>query len=148
MKLQIRKYHNGDLSDLLSCWEKASMVGHPFVTQDFLDSERSNIPNKYLPSGDTWVAQEQSAVVGFTILHGNEVGALFVDPIFHGSGIGYALMNKAREIHSDLQVEVFEKNIIGCAFYYRYGFVLVSKYNHKETGMDILRLNYASPAHT
>ena len=140
--MKIRKYEETDLAGVLSCWERASMVGHPFVSQDFLNSEKDNIPKKYLPNGETWVAQKQRAVVGFTILHGNEVGALFVDPKFHGEGVGYALMNKARETTGNLLVEVFKANSVGCNFYFRYGFTLVSEYHHKQTDMVMLRLKF------
>jgi putative acetyltransferase len=82
------------------------------LSDEFLDAERARIPDTYLPNGDSWVALHKKSVAGFIILNGNEVGALFVDPKFHRSGIGQALMNKAREIHENLIVEVFEKNTI------------------------------------
>jgi putative acetyltransferase len=41
---------------------------------------------------------------------GNEVGAIFLRPKFHGHGIGKALMLKAQEIDGTLEVEMFKAN--------------------------------------
>ncbi len=70
----------------------------------------------------------------------NEVGALFVEPKFHGNGIGFALMNKAKQIHGEL--EVFEENRIGRKFYSRFAFSELSKMIHEPTGNNILRLKF------
>ena len=140
--MEIRRYRSSDLKSLIHTWEIASQVGHPFLSEEFLKSERKNIPAVYLPNGDAWVALVNGNVVGFTILHGNEVGALFVDPEFHGSGIGYALMDKAHGLHHELKVEVFKENAIGNKFYSRYGFSVVREYFHQETGMMMLCLEF------
>jgi putative acetyltransferase len=140
----IRKYQDPDLSDLLYCWESASAVGHPFLTPEFLVKERDNIINLYLPNTETWVAVEQDRVVGFLSLMGNEVGAIFVNATYHGSGVGKSLMDKARSLHKELELEVFKENAVGRAFYHRYGFVLLEEKVHDETGQVLLRLKFTS----
>ena len=141
--MEIRKYKNGDLDGVISTWENASKVGHYFLDKDFINSERKNIPAKYLPNGDCWVAEEHNLVIGFMILQGNEVGALFVDPKCHGEGVGYSLMNIAQEQYGDLRVEVFKQNSIGRKFYSRYGFNLIREYHHKESDKAMLCLSYS-----
>lgn len=130
MPATIRKYIDEDLAGVLSSWENASKIAHPFLTESFLDKERHNIPNLYLPNADTWVAEIDGITIGFIALIGNEVGAIFVEPEFHGSGVGLALMNKAKSIHGDLEVEVFEANEIGRTFYLNYGFELLHEKLH------------------
>jgi len=56
-------------------------------------------------------------VVGFIVLIGNEIVAIFLQPEHHGKKIGKLMMDKAQEQHGDLEVEVFEKNSIGRKFY-------------------------------
>ncbi|KAA3658435.1 MAG: GNAT family N-acetyltransferase [Chloroflexi bacterium] len=68
----------------------------------------------------------------------NEVGSIFVQPEFQGRGIGRALMDKAQALHRNLEVEVFEANPIGRRFYASYGFELLSKKIHDETGNVLL----------
>ncbi len=128
----------------MSSWENASKVAHPFLSNDFLEHERYNIPNFYLPRADTWVAELNGRVVGFIALRGNEVGAIFVEPEFHAGGIGTALMDKAQELYGDLEVDVFEANSIGREFYARYGFEPVSERIHEETGIKLIRLEFTT----
>ncbi|MEH6473488.1 MAG: GNAT family N-acetyltransferase [Halopseudomonas sp.] len=144
MTLSVRPYAEQDLESVLSAWEKASTLAHPFLTAAFQDKVRHDIPNLYLPNADTWVAELDGSVLGFIALLGNEVGAIFVDPAFHGSGKGKALMDKAREIHGDLEVDVFRANAIGRQFYSRYGFKLLREETHAETGNAVLRLQYTA----
>lgn len=140
--MDIRQYTSADLDELLRTWQLASQVGHSFLSKGFLESERENIPSVYLPTGDAWVAIVDGKLVGFMILHGNEVGALFVDPEYHGNGVGYELMNTAKELHGSLRVEVFKDNLIGNEFYSRYGFALKHEYLHQESGMVMSCMEY------
>ena len=144
MRYVFRKYDENDLDDVLSSWESAALLSHPFLTRQFMDSERHNIPNVYLPNADTWVAVTDEQVVGFIALLGHEVGAVFVHPDYHGTGAGLALMNKAQELHGDLEVEVFEENTIGRKFYSSYGFQKLREKTHKETGRKLLRLKFTA----
>jgi putative acetyltransferase len=136
----IREYREADLEDLLAAWDAASAVAHAFLPPEFLEQERHNIPNLYLPNAETWVAEEGGSVVGFIALIGNEVGALFVQPSRHGAGFGRSLMDKARELRGGLEVEVFRKNSIGRAFYDRTGFEFMHETVHEATGEILLRL--------
>ncbi|QDT80580.1 putative N-acetyltransferase YjaB [Gimesia maris] len=138
----IREYQPADLDDVLASWESATRLAHPFLQEDFLEQERHNIPNLYLPNAETWVIEHEKQVIGFIALLGNEVGAIFVKPEFHGTGAGKALMDKARDLRGDLQVEVFEANTIGRQFYDRYGFQPLSESTHEPTGNRLLRLQF------
>lgn len=80
MNRTVREYQADDLQDLLAAWESATRLAHPFLTDDFLDQERRNIPELYLPNAETWVVEQDQRVIGFIALLGNEVGAIFVDP--------------------------------------------------------------------
>jgi len=140
MKKSIRQYKNKDLQELLTAWEAATKLAHPFLTESFLEQEKINIPNIYLPNADTWVAVDGEKVVGFIALIGNEVGALFVKPSLHGQGFGKALMDKARDLHQKLEVDVFKENVLGRRFYESYGFEFLLEKMHQETGNMVLRL--------
>jgi len=69
-------------------------------------------------------------------------GGLFVMPNKHSKGIGTQLVNFVRELHNELEVEVFEKNVIGGAFYAKYGFTKIKQYSHTESNSGIFRLNF------
>ena len=136
----IRQYGEKDLSDLLNTWYSASRVGHPFLDEAFFEQERKKIAEVYLPNAETWVFEQDGAVVGFISLIGNEVGAIFVDSKNQGKGIGRALMNHARSIRDILELDVFSDNRVGRDFYEKFGFSQVDKHLHQETGKMQIRL--------
>jgi putative acetyltransferase len=138
----IRQYKESDQQDVLSVWEEASRIAHPFLSEAFQDQVRDDIPALYLPNADTWVVESENQVVGFIALIGNEVGAIFLQPEHQGKKLGKLMMDKARELHGDLEVEVFEKNAIGRNFYKKYGFQLIEERNHEPTGEQVFRLKY------
>ncbi|QDU82823.1 putative N-acetyltransferase YjaB [Polystyrenella longa] len=144
MNYTIREYETSDLEDLLNTWENAAYLAHPFLTKEFQDQVRHDIPNVYLPNTQTWVAVYQGKVIGFISMMGNEIGALFVEPEFHGTGAGRLLVGKALELQDELEVEVFEANSIGRNFYHSYGFEPIEEKVHTETGQIALRLKYSS----
>jgi putative acetyltransferase len=142
--VQIRHYQETDLESVLNSWEVATRLAHEFMTDDFIAQERKNTAEIYLPNTDTWVAEIEGEVKGFIALMGNEVGALFLRPECHGRGIGKALMDKAQELHGDLEVEVFKENAIGRNFYSKYGFEHLEEKLHEPTGQQLLRLKFAA----
>jgi len=141
----IRKYIKSDDQAIIDTWYSASKVAHPFLTMDFLKSEEENIRNIYLPNTETYVYEVNGEVIGFIALMGNEVGAIFLDPDYHGHGIGYRLMEFVSKLYNELEVEVFKKNSIGRAFYKRFGFTFLSEGFHEGSNCETLRLKFVKP---
>ncbi|MCH7904663.1 MAG: GNAT family N-acetyltransferase [Armatimonadetes bacterium] len=137
----IRKYDTDDLAELLDVWYDASQVAHPFWTRDLFEQERRDISQEFLPVGETWVFEREGRVAGFISLLGHEVGGIFVAPALHGKEIGRALMDHARASRDHLELEVFEANEIGRAFYDAYGFAVVGERLDEKTGLRLLRLH-------
>ncbi len=138
----IRKYQGKDIEELLDVWFLASSLAHPFLSDDFMEQERENIRNKWIPRSETWVYEHEGKVIGFISLIGIEVGAIFVAPNRHGQGFGRALMDHAKSIHNTLEVEVFKENTIGCRFYDRQGFIVIKEFFHEESGMQSIRMRW------
>ena len=136
----IRPYRETDLGELLEAWYAASLVGHPFLDEEFFRRERNRIREVYLPKAETWVFEQDGVVVSFISLIENEVGAIFVDSNYQGRGIGRALMDHARSIRDLLELDVFKDNKVGREFYEKCGFHQVKEHLHEETGFMQLRL--------
>lgn len=136
----IRPYTPSDCESLLDVWARASALAHSFLPPAFLEAERVNIPKVYLPIAETWVWEADGRVVAFMSLLGSEVGALFVDPGFHRRGIGRALIRRAQARRGGLEVDVFERNYKGRAFYAALGFEQIHRSVHDQTGFGVLRL--------
>lgn len=141
----IRLYQKRDTEDIIEAWYQASLIAHPFLTDKFLEEERDNIRERFLPHSQTWVYEKQGQVVGFLSLVENEVGGIFVHPSWQRQGIGKALMDKAKSLHKNLELEVFEANKQGRAFYAQYGFVPIKKYRDETTGEMTIRLHLEQP---
>lgn len=136
----IRAATASDHDGLLDVWVAASRIGHPFLDEEFLAAERVEIVQRWLAVSETFVADIDGRVVGFASLIGDEVGAIFVHPDHHRQGIGRALMDSAASGRSVLELDVFEANETGRAFYDAYGFEVVGRSVHDATGHPQLRL--------
>lgn len=133
-------YTDEDLGALLDVWYRASLIAHSFLSAEFLEAERRQIAEDWLPIAETTVAEVDGHIVGFLSLIGNEIGGIFVDPDYQGRGTGRALTDHARRVRPYLELDVFEENAIGRRFYAAYGFVRIDRQIHKESGRYELRL--------
>ncbi|MEO1983299.1 MAG: GNAT family N-acetyltransferase, partial [Fuerstiella sp.] len=138
----LRNYRAEDQDELMATWAAASKIAHPFLSDEFQQKVGHDIANVYLPVTENWVWEADGRVVGFVSLYRNEIGGLFVDPSFQRQGIGKALVDYVGNEREQLEVEVFKDNVIGRAFYAKYGFVLKEESVHEETGFDLLRLSF------
>lgn len=143
-KKMIREYQDTDLEALLDVWYQSSSIAHPFLDADFMEQEKKNIRDLYIPNTKTWVYTEVNELVGFIAMMGNEVGAIFVKPEKQGQGIGKKLMDFVSQFHQQLEVEVFKDNKIGRAFYDKYGFKTIKEHIHEQTNYELLRMKFIS----
>lgn len=143
MHITIRQYKTSDLEAVLDSWEDATRLAHRFMTDEFIAKERTNVATVYIPNTDTWVAEIDGDVKGFVALMGDEIGAIFLQPNWHGLRIGKLLMDKAKELHGNLFVEVFKENKIGRNFYLKCGFQCVEEKYHQPTEQILYRLSYS-----
>jgi len=138
----IRLYQEKDIEDIIEVWYQASLIAHPFLTEQFLEQEDNNLRERFLPNSQTWVYEMQGRVVGFISLLDNEVGGIFVHPFWQRQGIGKALMDKASSLHENLELDVFAANKQGRSFYAKFGFEPVKKFRDETNGEMSIRLRY------
>ena len=138
----VRPYREEDIEAMLEAWHAASLLAHPFLPADFLADEAIRIRDIFLPRSQAWVYEADSRVWGFISLAGNEVGGLFVHPARQRQGIGRALMDHVVALCQTIELDVFEANSLGRAFYAAYGFVEVGRYMDAVIGQRLVRLRY------
>ena len=138
----IRKYKDADLDVVMDIWQASTSIAHSFLDKAFSQKVAFAMREIYMPNPDakTWVYEQNRSIVGFVSMVGNEIGGLFVNPEYHSTGIGSKLVNHVRNIYGNLEVEVFEKNSIGRAFYDKYGFAHNKNYFHEESQEKVIRL--------
>jgi len=140
----IRPFNIDDTDSMIEVWRGSASIAHDFLSTEYMDKEENNIRHVYIPNTKSWVYEIDQRVVGFISMINNEVGAIFVLPEYQGQGIGKELMDLVSSMYSELEVDVFVKNRFGRSFYHKYGFKLVSKYEHDKTGEQMLKLKYSS----
>jgi putative acetyltransferase len=138
----IRKHTENDLDEIINIWYNSSTLAHPFLDSTFVEKVKKDMREIYIPNSETWIFEENNSPIGFISMLDNEIGGLFVMPNHHFKGIGTQLVNFVKKLHNELEVEVFEKNLIGRSFYDKYGFKKINQYTHTETNNEVLRLNF------
>lgn len=138
----IRQHNSDDTDAVVDVWRSASALAHPFLASSFIEQEADNVRNVYMKYAETWVTEIDGMVVGFIAMIDNEIGGLFLDPQYHGRGLGRAMVDKAVSMKGPLNVEVFAQNTVGRRFYAAYGFRGSDEYLHEPSGQMTLKLSY------
>ena len=137
---RIRAYRPDDADAVVAIWQSASALAQPFLSAEFVAHVSADILTLYLPNAETFVIEARGDAIGFIALLGQEISGLFLEPAWHGRGLGKALVDHAVARKGALHLEVFERNAIGRRFYERYGFVETGRYTHQASGEMTLQL--------
>lgn len=124
---KIRPSAKQDTQRIMEIWCKAVDATHHFLAvKDRLSIEKELI--LFFPTVELTLACESTGQpVGFMYLHDGHMEALFVDPDYHGQGIGKALVKAALSQYSRLTTDVNEQNTQAVGFYERIGFERVGR---------------------
>ncbi|OXM87527.1 GNAT family N-acetyltransferase [Paenibacillus rigui] len=121
----IGPYQEEHHQQLVDIWFRAVKLTHTFLNERDIQFYHNIVQNGALKEVEVWVyfnANENP--IGFIGLEGAKVEMLFVDPNYHGQGVGTSLLQYAETIKgSHLEVDVNEQNEAAHKFYKRYGFV-------------------------
>lgn len=120
---KVRPSRHGDGERVVNIWRAAVDATHHFLTAE--DRAAIDIEvQQFLPYCPLWLAVDQhDLAIGFMGLAGAHLDALFIDPAFHGNGIGRQLVSLARRFHPVITTDVNEQNPQAIGFYERLGFV-------------------------
>lgn len=136
----IRKYKTEDTDALITIWDHAEALAHPFLSTEVRDQVRKDIRNMYLPNAETWVLEYEGAPVGFIAMIDKEIGGLFLEPSQQGKGMGRQMVDHVVSLKGPLKVEVFKDNKIGLPFYKRYGFEVTGEGAFGVTGDETFKM--------
>ncbi|NOU98755.1 GNAT family N-acetyltransferase [Paenibacillus planticolens] len=121
---------------LIDIWYQAVCQTHTFLTDEDIEFYHQMLQNGALKQVEIWLElNENEEPAGFIGLDGTKIEMLFVDPKYHGKGIGSRLIKHIENIKgSNLQVDVNEQNDGAFAFYKRIGFVQVGRSELDSSG--------------
>lgn len=141
----MRKYKADDADALITIWDNAEPLAHPFLSDDVRNQVRKDMRNMYLPNAETWVLEADGTPAGFIAMIGTEIGGLFLDPSEHGKGMGRQMVDHIVALKGPLTVEVFKDNKIGLLFYERYGFVVTGEGAFDASGDETFKMAMPAP---
>jgi putative acetyltransferase len=130
----IRPSRPADGDRVVTVWRDAVDATHHFLTaQDRREIDAE--VQQFLPQSPLWLAVDQAdRAIGFMGLAGSQMEALFIDPAFHGIGIGSAMVAHALTLHPIVTTDVNEQNPQAVGFYERLGFVRTGRSPIDEYG--------------
>ena len=85
------------------------------------------VANDFLPNAQLWLAVDEDDTLGFLVMDGRMIDALFVDPAHHGRGVGTFLLDHALSLAPDALVDASEQATNALPFYLARGFRIVGR---------------------
>jgi putative acetyltransferase len=143
----IRSSRPDDSARVIEIWREAVDATHDFLAP----ADRSAIEvevRDFLPLAPLWLAvDEEDIALGFMLLDGPHMEALFVDPSQHRRGIGGRLLAHAQSMHPIMTTDVNEQNAQAARFYLRHGFVEVGRSARDSQGRPypLIHLRMSEP---
>ncbi len=126
--MTIRRGTPADVPRALEIWRSAVDATHGFLSPADRAEIDAMVAEQFLPNAELWLALDDDGLpVGFLVMDGSEIDALFVDPDFHGRGFGTRLLDHALAIAPNATVDASEQATNALPFYLRRGFRVVGR---------------------
>lgn len=122
--MAFREATPADHGRMFDIWHAAVVATHHFLSEAYVAEIADVVKNQYLPNAAfTVFVDENDLPLGFMGCTDNNIDSLFVDPGCHGQGIGKRFIERAKNEHDTVTVQVNEQQLQAHAFYNRCGFV-------------------------
>ena len=126
--MRIRRGTPRDVARALEIWRAAVDATHGFLTPEDRAEIDVMVAEHFLPNAELWLAtNEDDHPVGFLVMDGDNIDALFVDPSCHGQGFGTALLEHALALSPNATVDASEQATNALPFYLSKGFRVVGR---------------------
>lgn len=142
--MKVRRGTPADVPRALEIWRDAVDATHGFLTCEDR-AEIDAMVADWLRTVELWLVDADGRPVGFLVMDGEMIDALFVDPAAHGSGYGTALLNHALELSPHATVDASEQASNALAFYEARGFVRTGRSETDPQGRPypLIHLRYS-----
>ncbi|EIR9953774.1 acetyltransferase [Salmonella enterica subsp. enterica serovar Newport] len=145
MMINIRRSRHEEGEKLIAIWRRSVDATHDFLSNAYR-AELEELVSDFLPEAPLWVAvTDQDEAVGFMLLTGEHMDALFVDPDVRGQGIGKMLVEHALTLAPGLTTNVNEQNTQAVGFYKKMGFKVTGRSEVDDLGKPYPLLNLIYP---
>lgn len=143
-EFRIRRATSADRDVLVDIWWRSALATHRFLATSELEALLPDVRAMRLENLDTWVLCDQgSTAIGFLVMNGRDVEALFIVPEWLRQGGGRLLLAHARALAGSLTVQVNEQNRDALKFYLAHGFAIVGRSETDSAGRPYPLLHLA-----
>ncbi|WP_303635894.1 MULTISPECIES: acetyltransferase [Stenotrophomonas] len=119
----LRPSRASDGDCLVDLWRRAVDATHHFLSAEDRQAIDAEVAG-FLPQAALTVAVDaDDRPLGFMLVEGTHMEALFIDPEVRGTGIGRQLLQHALATHPQLSTDVNAQNTQAVGFYQRMGFM-------------------------
>jgi len=126
--VKIRRGTPTDVPRALEIWRSAVDATHQFLSPADRATIDEVVAGHFLPNADLWLAvDELDRPMGFLVMEGAKIDALFVEPSVHGQGYGSLLVDHAVSMATHLTVDANEQATNAVPFYLSRGFRIVGR---------------------
>ena len=126
--MRIRRGDADDVPRALEIWRAAVDATHGFLTPEDRAEIDVMVAEEFLPNAELWLATNgDDYPIGFLVMDGDMIDALFVDPSFHRQGFGTRLLEHALNLSPDATVDASEQATNALPFYLSRGFRIVGR---------------------
>ncbi|HEY0959029.1 MAG TPA: acetyltransferase [Novosphingobium sp.] len=143
--MNVRKGTPADTDRALEIWRTAVDETHGFLSpEDRVEIDAFVVT--FLSQAELWMVDDpDGSAVGFLVMDGHMIDALFVDPAVHGQGYGSALLAHALVLSPEATVDASEQATNALPFYEARGFVRTGRSETDPMGRPypLIHLKYA-----
>lgn len=145
--MTVRRGTAADGAHAVAIWRAAVDATHGFLSAEHR-VEIDAFVERFFPEADLWMVDDGARPVGFLIMDGTMIDALFVHPEVHGRGFGTMLLNHALTLAPDAVVDASEQATNALPFYEARGFVRTGRSETDPEGRPypLIHLRYAGAA--
>ena len=117
----IRKLNNTDLDEVIKIWLNENIKTHFFISPEYWKSNETTVKN-LLPLAEVYIYEENKKIIGFIGLDNDYIAGIFIKSDEQSKGIGKKLLNFVKTFKTELNLNVYIKNIKAVNFYKRENF--------------------------
>jgi len=145
----IRAGTPADVPRALEIWRAAVDATHGFLSAGDRAAIDRMVAEQFLPNVPLVLAVDGADhPLGFLVMDGAMIDALFVDPAAHGRGIGTALVDHALSLAPNALVDASEQASNAVPFYEARGFVRTGRSEHDPQGRPYPLIHFRHPGAT
>lgn len=122
----IRNFRIEDMDQIMQLWLDTNIRAHQFIDSSYWNDNYEAV-REMMPQATIYVYEKNEKILAFAGLMENYIAGIFVSGESQSQGIGKLLLNYCKETHSELSLNVYQKNERAVRFYLREDFSILQE---------------------